>query len=448
MKSVGIIAEYNPFHRGHSRQISFLKEQGVENIAVALSGPFVQRGAPAWTDKRLRTKMALEQGVDFVFELPVLYALSSAEGFAWGGISLLNALPLDGVCFGSECGELAPLQKIADFLTQQDRFFSTDCPSAGTSEYQQYLRDYLKSGISYPAAREKALSHFFPKLLTENPGLLSDANDILAIEYLKALKKINSPLRPLTLSRNDTGYHSRNIDAEISSASAIRHAYAASSSLEGCRHAMPESVYSLLQKNPQRYPLQTDDFSSLLYLRLRQAKSPEEYTVYGNISPELARRMWKSLPDYRDASSYIQSLKAKNNTHSSISRAMACLLLNITTQLEQAEQGVPYLRLLGMRREKSGFLRQITRLPLITKVADYEQILKSFYRDSPEEYTEAQGTAHERHPHTHKKAPCSLTFALDCFEKDLEAADIYRQVMYEKLGYMLPDEYRCGIEIV
>lgn len=442
MKSVGIIAEYNPFHKGHSRQLAFLREQGVENIIVALSGPFVQRGTPAWTDKRLRTRMALEQGVDFLFELPALYALSSAEGFAWGGISLLSAIPLDGVCFGSECGNIKPLQMAADFLTEQDCF-----PGNGTSgtkqenpsQYQQYLRKYVKQGESYPTAREHALSHLLPELISQYPALLSSANNILAIEYLKAMKKINSSLQPLTLPRNDAGYHSQQIHGEMASASAIRTAFETDSSLERCRQALPETVYSLLQKSLHRYPVKLNDFSELLYLRLRQIKTPEEYTLYGNISIELANRMRKLLPDYTGISSYIDALKTKNTTYSCINRSLTCLLLGITTeQLKQTQYSVPYLRLLGMRREKSSFLRQVTSLPIITKAADYQSILSSFYSQAKDNKSQAE----------HQKKQSRLSFALNCFETDLLAADIYRQTVYHKLGYLLPDEYRSGIQIV
>lgn len=426
MKAVGIIAEYNPFHRGHSRQISFLKEKGTDIVAVALSGPFVQRGAPAWTDKSLRTQMALGQGVDFVFELPVLYALSSAEGFALGGVSLLNALPLDGICFGSESGDLKSLQMVADFLAKQD------CPppsgnlpagQENTTQYQKYLRTYIKQGRSYPAAREMALSRFLPKITSADAGIVTSANNILAIEYLKALKRLESPLAPITLKRNDSGYHSRRMDGSLSSASAIRHACMSAASLSSCRHALPDSVYSLLSESPHRYPVQRNYFSELLYLRLRQMESPDEYVLYAHVFPELARRIWNTLPQYTDYSSFLQKLKTKNCTYTHISRALACLLLGITKkQMAQAGQSVPYLRLLGMRREKSSFLRQVTTLPIITKTADYREVLTSFYQDS--------------------------SFALDCFKTDLLAADIYRQTMYHKLGYLLPDEYHSGIQIV
>lgn len=436
MKSIGIIAEYNPFHNGHAHQLSFLKKQGADTVVVALSGCFVQRGTPAWTDKYLRTRMALQQGADFVFELPTLFALSSAEGFAFGGVSLLNALPLDGICFGSECGTLTPLETIADFLSRHDN--TGDTVSSHTADtFHQKLQQQIKKGLSFPAAREQVLQDFFPELLSQNPGLLSSANNILAIEYLKAVKKLQSPLRAITLSRADAGYHSKNIDkrSKNASASAIRKSYADTSSLKNCRHTLPESVYDLLEKNPLHYPIELDDFSASIYLCLRQAEEPEDYTSYGDISPELARRMWNCLPEYTSATSFIERIKTKNITYNRISRGLIHLLLHITTeQLQQSQKGVPYLRLLGMRKEKSGFLRQINTLPVITKVADYPAVLTDFYL----------GQEHS----TNAQKQSGLSYALDCFQTDLLAADIYRQTVFQKLGCLLPDEYRSGIQMI
>lgn len=420
MKTAGIIAEYNPFHKGHARQIDFLRQQGVETIAVVLSGPFLQRGTPAWTDKTLRTKMALLQGVDLVFELPVLYAVSSAETFARGGVSLLNTLPLDSICFGMECQELTPLQKIADFLAEQDHTNRKQI-----SPYQQQLRTALEQGLSYPVAREQAIKQFFPELLEQYPHLLSAPNNILALEYLKACRRSNSPLQPVALQRNDSGYHSETLSETFSSATAIRKEIEGTS-LKSCQSSLPEDIYALLADHPTHYPIRIDDLSQALYAVLRRAGDPEELTLYGRISPELARRILHLLPDYTNISSYIDALKTKNKTYSHISRALICLLLGITTrQLTQTEQEPPYLRLLGMRRQKSHILRQVTQLPVITKTADYRQILTNFYQSDTR-----------------------LAFALECFETDLRAADIYRQTMYHKTDTMLPDEFHTTVQLL
>lgn len=437
MKRVGIVAEYNPFHRGHLRQLRLLREQGAELIAVAMSGNFVQRGAPAWTDKYLRTTMALEQGVDFIFELPVLYSLASAEGFAFGGISLLNRLPLDTFCFGCETDSLDILDKTAETLT------------AESSDFHRLLQEQLRRGSSFPAAREYALRRLMPEL--ETPGsasvsdsatasgsdvspdsttvyasrdpsassLLSGANNILAIEYLKASKKLKSKMTPLAIRRNDAGYHSGQLSGDgLSSATAIRNAYAESGELSSCRSSLPEEVFALLQGHPGHYPAETKDFSSVIYYSLQKALREKRLTSYGEISEALANRIGKLLPEYQTPEQFIRLIKTKNITRSHISRSLFQLLLGIDKDFQkQIAQPVPYLRLLGMRRQKSSLLREVTALPVITRVADYKKQL-------PEP-----------------------SFARSCFELDLLAADLYRQILFQKTGVMLSDEYRSGVII-
>ncbi|MDO4167555.1 MAG: nucleotidyltransferase family protein [Eubacteriales bacterium] len=160
MKTVGIIAEYNPFHRGHEYQIRQIRKQtGAEHVIIVMSGDFVQRGTPAWTDKFLRTEMALAGGADLVFELPVHFSTASAEGFAQGGVSLLDSLGfVDGICFGSECGNLEALSQIAHFLVAQDARIHTK------------IQNRLAEGYTYPAARAEILSDAFPDLLRQIPA--------------------------------------------------------------------------------------------------------------------------------------------------------------------------------------------------------------------------------------------------------------------------------------
>ncbi len=431
MKSVGIIAEYNPFHNGHAHQISFLKEQGAEIIVAALSGCFVQRGMPAWTDKYLRTKMALAQGVDFVFELPVLYALSSAEGFAFGGVSLLNALPLESFCFGSECGNLNQLQNIADFLLLHDKSHSSN-----DSFFQEELQKELKKGCSFPIAREEALRTAFPSFFENNTENIFQSNNILAMEYLKACRILGSTMQPVTLLREDNGYLSTTVKADTkkASASAIRAEYQKHSSLKAVQHVLPQSTYELLEEHPDRFPLQLEDFDHSIYVCLRRAKSPADYTAYGEISLDLAQRFWNCLPEYTTIHDYIQRVITKNFTYTRIYRSLMHILLGITKeQLQRNKMEVPYLRLLGMHKKKSSYLRQIKNLPIITKVADYKKLLTAFYQnlDSLSD-TEKQSR---------------LSHALDCFETDLLAADIYRQTAYQKSRILLPDEFHNGIEI-
>ena len=246
-------ALYEKFYRYHRRiqsvsyrhQLDYVRSQGAEVIAVAMSGNFVQRGAPAWTDKYLRTRMALSQGADLVFELPSVYCLSSAENFAFGGISLLNALKLDSFCFGCETPELSLLEETADLLVEEPEAFRTA------------LQAQVKNGASYPAARAYALRQCLPALPAE---FLSGANNILSLEYLKAVRRLHSEMTPFPLLRSGQDYHNTDIIPDaFSSASAIRHSYEKASSLEKCADAMPEEVYELLAGHPDRFGISLSD---------------------------------------------------------------------------------------------------------------------------------------------------------------------------------------------
>lgn len=417
MKHTGIVAEYNPFHNGHLRQLRFLRQQGVKLIAVAMSGNFVQRGAPAWADKYLRARMALEQGADLVFELPVLYSLASAQGFASGGISLLDSLNLDSFCFGCETDNLDTLQETARFLAQEPPAFQT------------ILQKKLQEGLSFPAAREYALTHLLsdsPSLsgsdTTEYAAILSRPNNILAVEYLRAALCQKSSMTPIPIQRNDAGYNSLILsDTAPSSASSIRAACETDDGIVSCRGALPAQVYSLLQEQPERCGIVPDDFSEIIYYALRHAIETNTLTEYGEISPELSNRITHFLPEYTTLGTFIPLLKTKNTTYSHISRNLFQLLLGIRSSLAgQIHRPVPYLRLLGIRKESSAYLRKITAPPVITKTADGMKQLKQ------------SGTS----------------FSADCFKLDLLAADLYRHVLFHKTGCLLPDEYRAGIIIV
>ena len=176
MKTIGIVAEYNPFHNGHKYQIEQTKKQlGADNVVVVMSGNFVQRGGVAWTDKYLRAKMAIDCGADLVFELPVVFSCASAETFALGSVALLDSLGfVDEICFGSEEGNLEILEKISSILNSND--------------YIKELEIYLKKGISFPVAREEYLKQHMPQYRDILPTLLKQPNNILGIEYIKALK--------------------------------------------------------------------------------------------------------------------------------------------------------------------------------------------------------------------------------------------------------------------
>ena len=210
MKTVGIIAEYNPFHTGHKYQLDQIRQKlHADYIVIAMSGDFVQRGTPALFSKHVRTRMALSCGADLVVELPVSVSTASAEGFAKGAVHLLSGLGVtDVLCFGSESTDTQLLMELARILLREPE------------PYRQLLTKNLKDGLSFPAARSNALT-----LYTHNPQLatlLSKPNTILGIEYCKAILSLKSSIHPYALQREGSGYHDTDLSDTFPSASGIR----------------------------------------------------------------------------------------------------------------------------------------------------------------------------------------------------------------------------------
>ena len=192
MKTIGIIAEYNPFHNGHAYQIAELKRKtNADFVVIAMSGDFVQRGAPAIIDKYCRAEMALLCGADLVIELPAVWAVSSAEDFAMAGVTLFDKMGcIDGICFGAESDQLPQLKSIAGVLAEEPDI------------YRSALSSYLKKGLAFPAARAAALSDYFKSTgMNFLISILDTPNNILAVEYLKALKRRNSAMTPILIPR-------------------------------------------------------------------------------------------------------------------------------------------------------------------------------------------------------------------------------------------------------
>lgn len=223
MKTAGIIAEYNPFHNGHRYQIEELRARtGADFVIIAMSGDFVQRGEPAVFDKYTRTRMALNAGADLVLELPAAFATSSAEDFAACGVALFDKLGVvDLLCFGSECGDVTALEPVARLLAKEPE------------GYGKLLQERLSKGDSFPKAREWAVTEWMKREINTDgadmQALLSSPNNILGIEYMKALIRRGSSIDPYTIQRNGQGYNDSDIDAVadgqgFASASAIRKA--------------------------------------------------------------------------------------------------------------------------------------------------------------------------------------------------------------------------------
>lgn len=417
MKTIGIIAEYNPFHNGHAYQITELRKRtGADFVVIAMSGNFVQRGAPAIMDKSVRTKIALECGADLVLELPALYATASAEFFAMAGVTLLEKCGcIDGICFGAETDNLVLLSRLADILLAE--------PAA----YQNALSSCLKAGMTFPSARAKAICQLCPDFSEDVSDILSSPNNILALEYLKALKRRKSMIQPYLLKREGAGYHDTALKphtvspfgedtddsraaSPTASATAIRNYLfkpsAFSANAAALAQAMPKAAFADLNDYFKIYsPMCADDFSSILgYQLLSDTKNQLSDTA--DITPAIANRIKNNLYDYRTFSQFCEKNKSRDVTYTRISRILLHRLLGIRTcdyKLGERVDYIPYLRILGFRQHAGkllSMLKKSTAVPVISKLADTHDTLS---------------------------ADAQILLAIDIF-----AGELYRQVLLQK----------------
>ncbi len=369
MKVVGLIAEYNPFHNGHFYHIQKAREiTGADAVLIIMSGNYVQRGTPAIMPKHLRARMALLSGASAVIELPVPYACASAEYFAAGAVSLLNQLGcIDSICFGSECGDI-------DLLTQTARMIENE-----PDEYKKNLHAFLREGLPFPAARQQALNTYpaadCPASVLEQP------NNILGIEYLKAIHQSGSTVTPYTIKRKESGYHDKNLSEQYSSASAIRSQFENAnfifSFLEG---QIPASSMQILKETYGiRYPIHTNDFSLLLKQKLL-LETEDTLTKYLDVTGDIAHRIIRLCGDYRSLDQFCGLLKTKDMTYTRISRCLLHILLDITKkdmETYRATGDCQYAHILGFREDSTDLLTRLkkhSRIPLLTKLTQTDTL--------------------------------------------------------------------------
>lgn len=363
MKVLGIIAEYNPFHNGHEYQIRTARRlTGADFVVAVMSGDFVQRGEPAVYDKYTRTRMALSCGADLVLELPAMWACASAEDFAAGAVALLSACGVaDILCFGTESGKITDFMAMAGIL------------AAEPDEYRLRLKEELRLGRTFPQARQAALSAVCPENATPQTP-----NDILGLEYCKAIIRQQSCLKPVAIPRIGNAYHDTGINGCFSSATALRHALSENRPAD-VKSSVPDAVWELMQHASPIFP---DSLSLPLNCRLLQlARDGIALTDFCDLSEELAARMKRQLYGFSAFSKRIDALKTKQYTYTRISRALLHILLDLkTTEAASFRQSgyIRYIRILGFRRESGDLLKKLkdsSRVPLITKTADAPKLL-------------------------------------------------------------------------
>ena len=372
MKAVGIVAEYNPFHNGHQYQIDKIrKETGADFIIIAMSGNFLQRGVPAICDKFTRTEMALKCGADLVLEIPTIWATASAEYYAQAGVALLASTGVvTHLAFGAETDDLAALLEVSSILKNEP------------DVYRAVLSNSIRTGNSFPAARKNALITSLPLFPTEKlDELLDNPNNILALEYLKALP---NSIEPILIKREGAGYHDTDINTELPSASAIREAIFNcdhAEILETIKNTMPDESFHILEDALcNNRLLTTNDFSdSLGYCLLSQAE--RGFSGYADCNQDFSNKIKKNLNKYVLFEDFIEMLKTKDMTYTRVNRCLLHILLQINQMdysIGRAIGYAPYLRVLGFRNASSEVLSSIKKhsdIPIISKAADASSLL-------------------------------------------------------------------------
>lgn len=370
MKTTGIIAEYNPFHNGHAYLIRKAKEiTGADYCVIVMSGDFVQRGAPAIADKYIRAEAALKNGADLVLELPVYYALGSAEYFASGAVALLDRLGVvDTLCFGSECGDITVLSEFARNLLDE------------SSTFKRVLDRQLRLGLSYPNARNAALEASAPHL-NAHMYVLTSPNNILGIEYCKALYRRNSSIQPCTVRRTGTSYHDASLNNAFCSALAIREAMKGREFPDDIINLMPQSAYELLKEHyGHTCPITADDASLALHYQLLSQQA-SGYTMHPDIDQALSDRIMNKLPSYHNFSDFCEQLKTKNRTYTRIARSLMHILLQIDKtafDVYQSEDYIYYAHMLGFRKDAEPLLSAIKKqssIPLLSRLSNADELL-------------------------------------------------------------------------
>lgn len=448
MTIAGIIAEYNPYHNGHDYMIQKVcKETGADYVIAVMSGDFTQRGIPGIADKHTRAKMAVSCGADAVFELPVRFATASAGDFAMGAVSFFHALScVDILAFGSECGTISDFSNAASLLLNEP------------DEWNAELKQLLCQGNSYPKALGLTIKKHRPEHEL-SAGLLESPNNLLGLEYVKALQKLSSTIQPYTITRTGTGYHDTHAaysDASgtlIASASAIRNAlthFSADNTQNdifsaimpdnisdctmpnGCSAAtmknrcsgnaaqtilteagtgiqalLPPDAYRVFSESHGSFsPVVLDDFSLLLSARIA-AETKDSLASFLDVPKELADRIYRFQDEFLPFSGLITAIKHKQFTHARINRALLHIMLGLKELPECVS--TPYARLLAMKKNASPLMKELkehSTIPIITKPATARKMLTGQ--------------------------------ALKLFLEDVSAADLYQRVVCAKSGTTLP----------
>ncbi len=362
MKNLGIIVEYNPFHNGHIYHINKSKLiTSSDNVIAVMSSNFVQRGEPSILNKFSRAKSALENGVDLVLELPTPYATASAELFSHAAVSILDKSGIiDSLAFGSECGDVNQLLSLAKILVDEP------------PEFKHELKKALDTGVNFPNARALALNTIDPTY----SEIISTPNNILGVEYLKSLIRINSTIAPFTITRSKSNYHDETLPQgfDIASATSIRKSLTKANNLSEIQSYLPKTTFDELTLSSLNQLL--PDCANIFYiLKFKLATyTQSEISNILDCTEGLDSKLISTISDADNYNELVEKLKSKRYPQSKIQRLLVHLLLNITDldiELYKSVDYIPYIRVLGFRADKSFLLKELienAKVPVVTNL--------------------------------------------------------------------------------
>ena len=360
MNVTGIITEYNPFHLGHLHHLKECKKNtNCNGVICVMSGNFVQRGMPAIMDKWERAKIAVKNGVDLVVELPLIFSISSAETFAYGAVALLEKTKIvNNLYFGSEHGNVLDLNKIASVIIKEP------------IEYKNTLKKELAKGVPYHYARLTSLKNYFNDINLEE--IISSSNNILGIEYLKALIRLNSPIKPYTLKRIGSNYNDENITSLYASATSIRKTLSFND-FDKIKEVLPKESYEEiinLKNTDYKFVYPEDIFPFLKYKILTEG---ENLSKLSQLKEGLDNKIKKEILNSNNLNEFILNIKSKRYTYTAISRALVSFFIGMENfSLDDIKNSsIEYIRPLAFNERGSKILKEIKNkesVKIITKL--------------------------------------------------------------------------------
>lgn len=378
MKILGLIVEYNPFHNGHlyHLQHSIKKTKATHTIAI-MSGNFLQRGEPALFDKYTRAYAAVKNGVDLVIELPTMFACQSAEIFSHGAISTLNSLNcVDSICFGSEEGNIDILYTISKILVNEP------------NEFKISLKKYLDDGMLFPTARSLALFDYINKFNLVNISkekllsILNSSNNILGLEYIKSILKLNSNITPYTITRIKSEYNSEKIDSNICSATAIRKQLKDLGNINSISSVVPYNTFETLKDkiNNNFYPMFDDNYFDILSSII--VRDMNILNTYFDVNEGIENKIYQNIFTSNTLTDLRESIKSKRYTMTKVKRTLNNILLGITKN-DMAKvkdiNSIPYIRILAFNDKGREIIKKIKNNSEINIINKFSNI--SFSKD-------------------------------------------------------------------